>query len=347
MICFPGIFLYAADVKLAAFALLLASGACAQDDPWAFVHPKATFIAGLNWQAVKNSEFAQAIRRDMASKTAGSEDMDFIDRLDFALLSVPEPAPGVPASTSKSVLAVLRGKFDLVKLHAMAAREGAKGQTYNDVELLSPSKDDAAVLAIIDPMTLVVGDRQSVTLAIRGRFHMASDSEIVRRALATSETGNIWMVFDAPADLGTSAPMLQGLKRMALAVNLHRNADLVMDLDAQDAQHASAFAAATQMMINSQNVKMGSLKVQATGNSVRMSTTVTPEQVTAGARQFGQGFAKGFDVGGFGGLLGMHSAKAAAPAPAEEPPLPPEKNVIKIYGLEDGVREIPVEPRKN
>ena len=33
-------------------------------------------------------------------------------------------------------------------------------------------------------------------------------------------------------------------------------------------------------------------------------------------------------------------------AAREEPPLPPEKNVIKIYGLDEGVREIPVEPKK-
>jgi hypothetical protein len=142
--------------------------------------------------------------------------------------------------------------------------------------------------------------------------------------------------------------MLQGLKRMALAINLHRNADLMLDLDAQDAQHAAAFAAAAQMMLNSQSVKMSALKVATTGNSVRMSTSITPEQIKAGMQQFGQSAAKGFDLGGFGGLLGMPGAKPASPpASAEEPPLPPEKNVIKIYGLEDGVREIPVEPRKN
>ena len=196
-------------------------------------------------------------------------------------------------------------------------------------------------------MTILVGDRQSVTLAIRNRFHTANDTELARRALATSETANIWMVFDAPADIGTSSPMLQGLKRMALAVNLHRNADLVMDLDAQDARHAAAFAATAQMMLNSQSVKMGALNVATTGNSVRMSTSISPEQVRAGMQQFGQNVAKSFDLRGFGGMLGVPgAAPAAAPAPVEEPPLPPEKNVIKIYGLDDGVREIPVEAEK-
>ena len=58
--------------------------------------------------------------------------------------------------------------------------------------------------------------------------------------------------------------------------------------------------------------------------------------------------AQSVNVGAFAGLLGMQAAKPRAMAAAvEEPPLPPEKNVIKIYGLDEGVREIPVEPKKN
>ena len=353
MISFRGALLYAARVRLAAFALILAAGASAQDDPWAFVHPKAAFIAGMSWQSVKNSEFVQILRRDMGGKTTTNPaDLDFVDRLDFALLSVPELTPGPAPAATKTMLAVLRGKFDLVKLHSMAAKEGANAQTYNDVELLSPPKDDSAVVAVLDPMTLLIGDRQSVMLAIRNRYHQASDSEVMRRALAASDSANIWMVFDTPTDAGGSAPMLQGLKRMTLAVNLHRNAELALDVEAQDVQHAAGFAAAAQMMVNAQNVKMGALKVASSGNSVRISSTVTPEQVKAGAEQFvqgmAQGMAKNISLGGFSGLLGMRAAKTQAPqAAAEEPPLPPEKNVIKIYGLDEGVREIPVEPKKN
>jgi hypothetical protein len=323
---------------------LLATGACAQDDPWVFVHPKATFIAGVGWQSVKNSEFAQILRRDMAGKTASLGDMDFVDRLDFALLSVPDLAGG-QASGARSMLVVLRGKFDLVRLHAMAGKEGAKTQTYNDVELLSPPKDETAVVAIVDPTTLLVGDRPSVTLAIRGRFRSGGNSELVQRALAVSEKSNAWMVFDAPSDIGNAAPMLQGLKRMALAINLHRNADLTIELEAQDPQHAGAFAAATQMLISTQKVRMGALKVEAEGNSVRMSTSITPEQARAGVQQFGANVARSFDAGGLGGLLGpQRKAAPAAATPPLEPPLPPEKNVIRIYGLEGGVREIPVNP---
>lgn len=312
-----------------------------------FVHPKATFIAGLSWQSVKNSEFAQVVRHDLSGKSTPSGDVDFIDRLDFALLSAPEPVAGGSPAPIRSMLAVLRGKFDLVRLHSMAAKEGARAQTYNDVELLSP-KDDSAVVAIVDPMTLLIGDRQSVTLAIRSRFRQAGDSELLRRALAASENANIWMVFDAPPDIGAGAPMLDGLKRMTLAVNLRRNADLVLDLDAQDAQHASAFAAAAQMMVNAPNVKMGALKVVPSGSSVRMSASISPEQLKAGAQQFAQGVAQSVNVGAFAGLLGMQAAKPrTTQAAVEEPPLPPEKNVIKIYGLDEGVREIPVEPKKN
>jgi hypothetical protein len=331
-------------VRLAALALFLTVGAFAQDDPWAFVHPQATFIGGVSWQSVKNSEFARILSQDLKGKGSISGEIDFIDRLDFALISVPELTPGA----SKSMLIVFRGKFDLVKLHATAAKEGAKSQTYNDVELLSPSKDDSAVVAIIDPTTLLIGDRQSVTLGIRNRFHQVNDSELMKRALATSEKASIWMVFDAPPSMGSSSPMLQGLSRMGLAVNLHRNADLVVDLDAQDAQHAGAFAAAAQMMLNTQSVKMAALKVATSGNSVRLSTTITPEQVRAQMQQVGQNVAKSFDLGGFGGLLAAKGAgpNAATPAPVEEAPLPPEKNVVKIYGLDDGVREVPLSPKQ-
>ena len=125
MIPSRGDLLYAASVRLAVVALILAAGAWAQDDPWAFVHPKATFIGGMSWQSVKNSEFSQVLQKELPGKSTvkSSGEFDFIERLDFALLSMPsQPGSG---SETKNMLAVMRGKFDLVKLHAMAAKEGA------------------------------------------------------------------------------------------------------------------------------------------------------------------------------------------------------------------------------
>jgi hypothetical protein len=308
-------------VKWIAALFVCAVAASATDAPdtfeaWRYIHPRASFIAGFDWRKTAGSEFARALKQQFSEGTATMKSTtDFVESFESVLISGPTPKPG-PMRTREGLL-VMRGRFNLAKLRKSAAQQGGRSQRYDGIELLTSER---VSIAVLDEFTLLAGDRASVTETLRARNRVDLETTLMARAREVGGTANAWIV----------ASGIEGVTGLTAAVNIKRNADIDIKVQSNEPNKLlplMTMAAAMQ------------LKVVPEGNSVRMTGSFTPEQIRSTVRTMGEQMLAKLTGGA------PTAAHAAPPPPVEEPPLPPEKQVVKIYGLDDGVREVPLNRR--
>src|SRR5579862_5718760 len=96
--------------------ILMAASAMAESHPswWTLVAPNATAIVGIDWQSLKNSPFAGAVRAGLPE----FPNLPLLGEARQVLISSPE------------MLAIVSGNFSTETLHQQAAEKGLKAATY-------------------------------------------------------------------------------------------------------------------------------------------------------------------------------------------------------------------------
>lgn len=288
--------------------------------PWRFVHPNAKALIGVNWRAMAASPLSATIRKQIpGSQTEG---MEFVEQLDRLLLSSPGPASA--GQKDAPFLVLLEGRFNLVDLRQRAAEEGARDSAYKLVEVLSPRDASEPSIAILGPHEILLGDRQSVTMAIDRRNALPGNNPLFERAAELAAANEIWAVFATPpravsADKFAAMPFTADIESLEGGLSL-KEGGVRLRLNAKSPGAAKTLAANVQAMLNLVASRNGAadalrdLDVAIDGASVRLALHVDPRQ---------------------------WAPPAPAVAKAAAPPRPPERQVIRIYGLDEGVREIP------
>jgi hypothetical protein len=150
------------------------------------------------------------------------------------------------------------------------------------------------------------------------------------------------MVGEAPPGLpGAKAASnpAAGARSFVLTANVRRNAELNLVLEAEDEQKAVGLGMMLQGL--SGMAGLGTAQAQTAGKEVRLSLVVRPEDLKAKTDQLMASFKQQIEAAGFG--KSVAASTLPPPQPEPEPELPPEKRVIRIHGLDEGVREIPME----
>ncbi len=328
------------------FALLaLSSSAFAQlpTTDWRFAHPDADLKMSVNLQAVlKSDAIVKAIEQGKAQAKDNAAQIDLvlgilrtIDRFSVSTRQTP--------GSEMDVLAEVTGSFDPQMIAGFFPSTG-KGQ-----------------VKVVGPHAILIGDGDSFAQAVarmNGGPAAAGGDDI--------EQSDIWIAGSAEFLARQSGqeipPMLQGLRTFGIGLTLSAMPEVTVVLGAKDEAGAGQLLSMFQLLsgpmlaASPATADLGkALSMTQDGSRVRMHMVIPPELV-AMAQQQAMAAAGGLPaqlaplLGGMGiGGSPAASKSAAGPKPASSPKPaavatePPAQNggKVKIYGLDDGTKEIP------
>jgi hypothetical protein len=305
-------------------ALLIGIGtASAESHPawWRYASPEATALVGIQWENLRSSPFAGAIEDELTGE----------DGLGFPQLDCLKEARQILIS-SPALLAIVAGNFSADTLRDQATQKGLKWAPYRDVTIwVTPGKNTLSIARMSDQLALVgrvkdlrdAIDRNLMAEAETGVQAERAYSPLLARA-AHYAHDDLWVVatrlpdpladhfvpIDAQADgFEGSVSLGSGLRLGAIFSTGSENA-------------ATQMAGELKQLLSTLPPLVRGVEVNVDGTYATLSLALTEEQFIAGLR-----------------------ATPAPPAPVvavkkSEPAKPAGPQVIRIYGLDDGPREI-------
>jgi hypothetical protein len=298
----------------------------AQD--WRFAHPGATLVGGFRIKAVLDSPLVNTLIAQATAK---------------------DPSSGMMVGMMRSTLGgVTEVRFSVLDM--------GKGKDPDMLALVTGVMDDAIVGALtqgktqgkttvrrINANTILIGEGQSLEEAVARLSKPATglQARALDRSKALSDN-DLWLSGMIPQIPTMTIPMLDSLRGLALGISLQNDLRVEVDLDTTNAKTAEDLVSAARRSQVKQPGLGAALQSEVDGNTARFRIELPGEQVIQAVKQ-------GLEQGGsaqspLAGLLGqsLPSFKSTTPAPA---PAVNPKGTIKIYGLDEGTREITPEPR--
>jgi hypothetical protein len=301
--------------------ILAASLLRAESHPswWTLAEPEATALVGIQWQNLRDSPFAAAIRAGLPD----FPDLPLIFESRQILLSSPD------------TLAILSGNFPVETLHREASAKGLNPSSYRGIELfLSPGKTTLSIAQLTDQV-LLVGLRKTLeraidrSLAERGRRY----SPLLSRAARVAQGNDLWVIAtQLPDPLANQfVPLEIEAVGFEGGISLRDGLQMGASIDAGSANFASAVAENLRRSLPGMPAIARTMQIKVEQDSVLLSLYVTQDQLEAA-------------------MLPGEAPKPVATQPLitkpVEEPEPEGPQVIRIFGLDDGPREIPLPPRK-
>jgi hypothetical protein len=293
---------------------------------WTLASPDATALVGMRWDNLKQSVFAEAISAELAS--TGS--------LGFPGLPCLRDANQILIS-SPALLAIVTGSFPTATLSQQTSAAHMQPATYKNVTLwISPGR--TLSVAQLSDQFIIIGLRKTLEGAI-DRFEETREGAeferhysplLARAAHYTSK--DLWVVATQLPDPLASlfVPIENESKNFDGSISLQNGLHLEGTLDAGSDNAAQIIGENLRGSIPSLPAVAHDLQVTVDAQRVLLALEVSPEQLVSGLRQT--------------------SAPPVAPAPlpvpvaAEAKPAGPQ--VIRIFGLDEGTREIVLAPTK-
>ncbi|MBX9603464.1 MAG: hypothetical protein K2X35_20830 [Bryobacteraceae bacterium] len=307
---------------LLGLATAIAASAQSYPKAWSYAAPETRAVAGLNYPAVVSSPLGAAIL----------DELDFLDR-DFL-----NGAQQILIS-SRDYLTMATGQFPEASVRRLGALKKLRPVSYRNVEVLKSPEAAGASVALISEQILLIGTWAAVqaaidrSVSIRGREPI----ELLGRAAQLAEGSDFWIIAERfPDELAAAfVPLADGAKpitALEAAVVLTNGLALEAALTAKDEPSAKQLLANLEEIRPALPAVAQSLSWRLDGGAVRVSLSIN-------ARQLASGLRGATDV--------ARAAPAAEHAAKSEPgePAKPEKRVIRIFGLDEGTREIEL-PRK-
>lgn len=312
--------------------LVAAIPACAESNPswWTLVPVNATAIVGMDWQRLKASPFGAPVAAEL-SASVGIPELPCLTTAREILIASPD------------TLALLSGEFNAETLRADAGRLKMKPSAYHGVSLwIAPGKDTLSIARLSDQLILA-GSLATLDAAIdRSQADRRRYCPLLSRAARYAQA-ELFVVADRLPDALASifVPIEAQTKSFEGYLSLSDGMVLEASLDAGTEDQASTIAENLRQEIPSLPAVAQSMEVKVEKRDVYLSLELDQESFAAALRS------------------APAQPPALAPAPAPEPvktsaqpvkppdpPKPAGPQVIRIYGLDDGTREIVLPPAK-
>jgi hypothetical protein len=327
---------------------------------WSYASPEATAIVGIQWENLRQSVFAEAVGAELSSLgSLGFPDLSCILSARQILISSPD------------LLAMAAGNFPPSEVQGQAAVKGMKRVQYRGIALyISPGRDSLSV-AQIDEQLLLIGLRKTMESAIdrnqwtNGPIALRY-SPLLTRAARAASGGDLWVVADELPDRLASLFVPLEIEADGFNGTLSVRNGLYLDavIKAKSPTDATEIAESLKDSIPELPAVAKDLEVTVTGDRVMLGLDLNRDQLAASLRHAEPAPVASAPVPSAPPPAPLVAKPAAppiapsvaaapipapppAPAAAPEPPKSPEPQVIHIYGLDDGPREIvlPPEPR--
>jgi hypothetical protein len=308
----------------AAFAQAPAAQTQTQD--WRFAHPGATLVGGFRIKAVLDSPLVNQLISEATTK---------------------DPSTGM-------MVGMIRSAVGGVSEVRFSIRDMGKGKDPDVLALVTGQLDDSMVAAMaqgkagvhrVDANTVLLGEGQSLEDAVARLSKPATGLQV--RALDRSKAladHDLWLAGTIPELPNMTIPMLDTLRGLALGISLQSDLRLDVALDMDSAKTAEDLVSAARRSQTQQPGIGAALQSEVDGSTARFRMTLPGDQVIQAVKQ-------GMDQGSgakspLAGLLGdsLPTFKSTTPEPAAQPKT--KQGTIKIYGLDEGTREIPTQPRQ-
>jgi hypothetical protein len=347
--------------------LLTAGVASAQSHPgwWTFAPPDSRSLVGIQWQKLRDSPFGDALRAELWSTgSVGFPDLPcLLNTKDFLIASPP-------------LLAAASGGCAPVELRAEALGKGLRSVRYRGFDLWIGS---ALNVAQFNDRVVLVGARKSLEAAIdRSLADTHTYSPLLMAGARLARTRDLWVVATelpdplasifVPLDFRNGKPVgnFEG------GVSFHEGLDAGAIFDAGSESGAAEVAATIRKSIPQFAAVAKGLQIAASGRSVTLALQVAGGDLRASLRQADAGAAQAQAVPSqptpapppagpkfptiVTPMAAVTVATVAPSAPKDKAapatavslaPTKPEPQIIRIYGLAEGTREIilPKEPQ--
>jgi len=330
-------------------SLLLTARALLAADPTLpeYVPPDTRMLIGVQVRTIMDSDWGKAVIEQLKSAYGdawlkqppfqGFDPLKDLDELWIASPSVDKTAPS---------LAILRGRFDKSRLPAATGR-------YHAVPLIPVDAKRQQLLAIVDPSTILAGDRFIVERAIDRHGLKTLDSHLADAATELRARYWIWAVADRPEGPYAPKSAPQGMEAvdsfefgLAVSHNLEAVAQLHMR-STEDAQRLLGTMAMLQMMLKDEPKGPSQIKIESrvTGKTLDVSLRVPEEElkqaweqqraiIAERLSQLPQQIAAARSGQGFSAFAA--SPQGSTPAPPSHAPNTPSRE-SKIVTDDDGV----------
>ncbi len=332
----------------ALIALLLSARALVAADPslTEYVPPDTKILVGVQVRAIVDSDWGKAVIEQFGgsggawTKETPFGGFDPLKDLDEVWIATASP-------DSKASLAILRGRFDRSRLPAAIGR-------YHQVPLIPLDPKRQQLLAILDPSTVLVGDRTSVELAIdRRASKITADAGLVAAAAELRARYWIWAKADHLTGLASKgAPQgFEGVEGLEFGVNLNHDLEMAVQLHmrtAADAEKLLGTVALLQMMAKNQQKGASQAKIDSrvTGKDLDVSLVVPEAELKQAWEQQRGMIAQSLSQlpqqiaaarsGGFNPFAAPRQSLVAAPAPRKSVRVVPVTKESKIVSDDDG-----------
>lgn len=252
------------------------------------------------------------------------------------------------------MLVVVAGHFDLAKVRKLLDTHGVKPQMFNNVQVYRPQGKSAKDMAfvLLDAQTILIGDTHSIFDRLEhSAFSAPPDSNsLVARAAQLDANYDVWALMTTPSvlasdrlmDMFTGGGLGNEARGFELGFSLRNGFTVDTTVMFQSEAAAKLMASELSKLLKlTIKDKMGEpamldmekkLKIVPEGALVKIAMHMTQQELDRNARIF----------------TVSHKQPAAPVAeirplaiPAAPPPPKPEKQVIRIEGLDEGTREIP------
>jgi len=308
---------------LVTYVLLFGIGrASAESHPawWRYASPEATALVGIQWDHLRSSPFADAISGELRGEDGlGFPDLECLKQARQILISSPV------------LLAMATGDFAASTLREQAIRKGLKRALYHEVEIwVTPGRETLSIARMSDQLVLLgrvknlqdAIDRSLLEEVKRGyspvlarASHYAQDDLFVVAAHLPDALAERFIPIDTDADGFEGGVSLTGVLKLKAVFS------------ASSEEAADQVVEALKGMLVSMPLATRGIEIRIDQNDVTLSMAITEAQLEAGLKANAPVVAK------------------AAPKPEVKPepaaPKPsPGPQMIRIYGLDDGPREI-------
>ncbi|HEV1284730.1 MAG TPA: hypothetical protein VNU44_05445 [Bryobacteraceae bacterium] len=315
--------------------LLVVAFASAQSHPswWTYASPEATALVGIDWQDVRTSPFADPIEAELWGDL-GFPDLPCLHNARQILISSPE------------LLALASGNFPVAALRDQAAKRGLKAMTYRNIDMWFATEKGALSIARFSDQLVIIGDAKALQAAVdRSMSDSKNYSPLLARAAQFAQK-DLWVVASQlPDDLANRfVPLDTEAQSFEGSVSVRNGLEMEAVLSAASAQQATASAEKLRKAVPALPAIARGLQVTAEDDAIFLSLAASREQIVAALR--------GPDpVPAPVETIRMETPKGVEQIVIEKPeppkPLavavekPVEKpQVIRIFGLDDGPREI-------
>lgn len=326
---------------------------------WRLVHPNAAVLLGADVRAIRQSAAGKSLDQSLNQASMGMMSvpaLQFLRDIDQVLLSAPPEkklAPGTQAvrkpgaAANSQVLIILSGHFPAA--HMQSLLRGAH-RAYNGVEIYASSPGSVnSEVALLNEDTLLFGDADSLRGAIdRSQRTSRSPGPMLARAAALAPGNDLWLVATAPPAMFPPAgfqpagvnfqAVASEIRGIEAGVALRDGLRLVVNVSTKDAASASRMVRAITAKL--QSPTEGNLQAQkaaeflrkmdiaAEGSQVRVKFAMSQEEMDRAVKLAQR----------------MNAARPTFTLGAQ--PRRPEPGTIKVYGMSEGVVEIPAESGK-